>query len=65
MDEDLSRRLTELEAKLDAVYASAEKTRKYLFWSGVVAILLIVVPLLILPALIPAFLGSVSIPSGY
>jgi hypothetical protein len=66
MDEsELLRKLAELEAKVDAVYASSEKVRKYLFWSGVVALLLIVVPLFLFPLVLPAFLQSVAVPAGY
>lgn len=58
-------RLDSLEAKVDAVYASSEKTRKYFLWTGIITLALIVIPLLILPLVIPAFLSSVSIPAGF
>jgi hypothetical protein len=62
---EILEKLAALEAKVDAAYVSAEKTRKYLLWSGIIAAALIVVPLLILPLVIPAFLSSVAIPTGY
>lgn len=69
MNEQLDRielKLAELEGKLDATYASAEKTRKILLWTGVVTIATIVIPLLIIPLLIPSFLASqgVGLPAG-
>lgn len=65
MDPELGKRLADLEAKMDAVYASSEKIRKYLLWSGIIALALIIVPLFLLPLVIPAFLQSVTIPAGY
>jgi hypothetical protein len=61
MQEQLDRmevKLAELEGKLDAVYASAEKMRKYFLWALWITLGAIVIPLLILPAVIPSFLAS-------
>lgn len=61
MQEQLDRmeiKLAELEGKLDATYASAEKMRKYFLWALYITIGAIVIPLLLLPAVIPAFLAS-------
>lgn len=63
MNEQLDRievKLAELQGKLDEVGESARKARLYLqvaLWVTVGAIL---VPLLILPMLIPAFLGALG-----
>lgn len=68
MPEQLNRielKLTELEVKVDAVYASAEKMRKYFLWTGIVTLAVIVVPLLLFPFIIPAFLSSGTLPAGY
>jgi len=64
-DGALFQKLAELEAKVDAVYASSEKIRKYFLWTGIITLLVIVVPLFLLPLVIPAFLQSVTIPPGY
>jgi len=66
MDEGMGARLTALEAKADAIFESVEKTRKIMLWTGIVTIAVIVVPLLLLPLFIPAFLatqglGSISL----
>ena len=63
--DEILARLSALEQKVDAVYASSEKIRKYFLWTGIITVLVIVVPLLILPLLLPAFLGSVTIPAGF
>jgi hypothetical protein len=68
MPEQLSRieaKLVEMEAKINATYASAEKMRKYMLWTAIITVGVIVVPLLILPFVIPAFLSSVTLPAGY
>lgn len=56
MDQDIQKKLVEQEAKLDAIYASVEKTRKYfvmVFW---VTIVTLVLPILGLFFAIPSFL---------
>ncbi len=50
-----------LGAKIDAVYVSAEKTRKILKWSGIITIVVVVVPLLLIPLLVPAFFAAEGI----
>lgn len=51
-------KLAELEGKVDAAFASVEKMRKYMMWTGIITIAVIVIPLLILPLFIPSFLAS-------
>lgn len=58
IDPELSARLDEIAAKADAAYRAAEKVRKYLFWTGVVTIALIVLPLIALAFVIPQFISS-------
>lgn len=58
-------KLAELEGKLDAVYASSEKMRKYFLTTLIVTIVLIIGPLLLLPLVIPAFLSSLVLPPGF
>jgi len=47
-------------AKLDEIYKSTEKTRKYIKWGMILSIVVIVVPLLFLPFAISKFLGIYS-----
>lgn len=47
-----------LSKKIDAIYISVEKTRKYLFWTFVITIVLFVLPLIGLLFAAPAFLSS-------
>ena len=59
MDEIL-KKLAELEAKVDAVYKSAEKTRKYFLWTLIISVVLFVLPLIALIFVIPSFLNAVG-----
>jgi hypothetical protein len=45
-------KLAELEKKIDALYASAEQTRKYFLWTGIITLAVILLPLLFLPFVI-------------
>jgi hypothetical protein len=49
MDPLLAARLDALEKKIDTVYASAEKTRKYFLWTGIITLVVIILPLFFLP----------------
>lgn len=63
MADEITIKLAELEGKIDAVYASVEKTRKYFLWTGIITVAVIVIPLLLLPLFLPAFLASQGVGS--
>jgi hypothetical protein len=58
IDPELLAKLNEIGAKADAAFRAAESTRKYLFWTGVITVALIVLPLIGLAFAIPSFIGS-------
>lgn len=58
MEPELNQRLTVLEQKVDAMYASVEKLRKYFLWTGVITLILFILPLIGLLFAIPSFLSS-------
>ncbi|MDE2213148.1 MAG: hypothetical protein KGJ34_01255 [Patescibacteria group bacterium] len=60
IDPELKAELERLEQKIDAAYRSAEKTRKYIFWTIVVSVVVIVVPLLFLPFAVNSLLSTYS-----
>jgi|GEM_PF-583824 len=62
IDPDLAVRLDEIAAKADAAYRAAEKVRRYLFWTGVVTVALIILPMIGLVFAIPAFMSSYVAP---
>ncbi len=69
MNEQLDRieaKLAELETRVALTYAAAEKTRKILWWTGVITVAAIAIPVLLIPLFLPAFMSSVSgsLPTG-
>jgi uncharacterized protein YqhQ len=58
METDVQKQIEELNRKMDEVYASVEKTRKYLLWTGIITLAIIVLPLIGLMFVVPSFLSS-------
>ena len=57
IDPELAARLDALEKKIDAVFVAADKVRKWMFWTGVITVVLFVVPLIGLVFALPSFLN--------
>lgn len=60
IDPELQAALDKLTAKIDAVYTSAEKTRKYILWTVIGTIALFVLPLFFVPFAIGSLLSTYS-----
>ena len=60
MEADIQQRLEQLEKKLDAVYLSVEKTRKYFLWTLIGTIVMFVLPFIGLAFALPSFLSYYS-----
>ena len=58
MQPDIQKQIEELDRKLDEIYVSVEKARKYFFWSMVVTLVVFVLPLIALIFIIPSFLND-------
>ncbi|MDD2657513.1 MAG: hypothetical protein PHD04_02525 [Candidatus Pacebacteria bacterium] len=58
IDPELLAKLNQIEEKAEKAYQAAESSRKYLFWTGVVTVALIVLPLIGLAFAIPSFISS-------
>ncbi len=58
IDPELAAKLEEIGAKADRAYHAAETVRKYLFWTGVVTVALVVIPLIGLAFAIPQFIST-------
>ena len=59
-EEQILQKLSELEEKLDNVYKSTERTRKYILWMFIISIVVVVLPLVGLIFVIPQFLSLYS-----
>lgn len=64
IESDFSTRLDTLEAKVDKIYISTEKTRKYFLWTLIAALVVTVLPLVGLIFVIPKFLETLAPFSG-
>lgn len=60
MEQDILRKLEELDKKLDAIYKSVEKTRKYFLFTLIVSVVFVVLPLVGLIFVIPMFLRTLT-----
>ncbi|MDQ5961515.1 MAG: hypothetical protein QG581_436 [Patescibacteria group bacterium] len=58
MDTELLARLDAQNKKLDAIYVSVEKTRKYFQWTLIATIVMFVLPLIGIAAIIPWFINT-------
>ncbi|OHB15313.1 MAG: hypothetical protein A2431_01435 [Candidatus Zambryskibacteria bacterium RIFOXYC1_FULL_39_10] len=58
MDQDTQNKMAGLEKKIDEIYASVEKTRKIIMWTGIITIAVIILPLIAMMFVIPSFLGN-------
>lgn len=60
MEQDILNRLQKNEEKLEMIYVSVEKTRKYFFWTLVMTIALVLLPAVGLVFAIPKFMETYS-----
>jgi hypothetical protein len=60
-DGDVSARLTAIEQRLEATFKAADKTRKYMMWTGIITIAMIILPLIGLLFVIPQYLNTLDI----
>ena len=63
-DAELRTQLVALNDKIDRVYASAEKTRKYFLTTAVITVVAFVLPLVGLVFAIPSFLSTYAALGG-
>ena len=61
MDQDLEQRLARIEQKLDATFKAADKTRKYMLWTGIITLAMIILPLIGLMFVIPQYLNTLDV----
>jgi hypothetical protein len=60
MEEELSKKLEDQEKKLEDIYRSVEKTRKYFLWTLIITGACFILPLIGLSIAIPQFLSIYS-----
>jgi len=58
MEPETNKKLIELEEKINRIYISVEKTRKYFFWTMIITVAVVVLPLLGLMFVLPSFMQN-------
>jgi len=56
MDPETTQKFEELNNKIDAIFRSTEKMRKYFLWTLIISVAVIVLPLIGLAVAIPKFI---------
>jgi len=60
MEQEILNKFEQQDKKLDAIYVSVEKTRKYFLWTMIISIATVVLPIIGLIIMIPWMLKIVS-----
>lgn len=60
MEQDIFIKLEEQERKLDDIYRSVEKTRKYFLWTLIITLVCFALPLIGLAIMVPQLINSYS-----
>ena len=60
METEILKKLEDQQIKIDQIYESVEKTRKYFQWTMIITVALFVLPLIGLFFAIPSFLSQYS-----
>ena len=60
MEEEILKKIEEQDKKLEAIYRSIEKMRKYFLWTLIISAVMIIVPLIGLTFVIPMYLKSLN-----
>jgi len=60
MENDILEKFKQNDEKLEKIFVSVEKTRKYIFWTMVITVVFLVFPIIGLVFAIPTFLSTYS-----
>lgn len=60
MEQEILKKLNEQEIKIEAIWQSVEKTRKYFLFTMIASLLMFVLPIIGLIIIIPIFLSNLS-----
>lgn len=61
MDQEIVKKFEIQEKKLDDIYHSVEKTRKYFMWTLIITVAMIVLPIIGLALVIPMFMQTLNL----
>ncbi|MCK9352461.1 MAG: hypothetical protein M0P76_06810 [Candidatus Pacebacteria bacterium] len=60
MEQEILEKIKQNDEKLDKIFISVEKTRKYFLWVLILSVILFILPLIGMLLAIPAFLSTAS-----
>ena len=58
MEQGFDQRLSILEEKINSIYISVEKTRKYFLWTMIITVVIVVLPAIALMFVLPMFMNN-------
>jgi CHASE3 domain sensor protein len=58
MEQEILKKIEEQQQKIDAIYVSVEKTRKYFQWTLIITVVTIVMPLVAIIILLPWLMST-------
>lgn len=65
MDQEILQKFQEQDKKLDAIFKSAEKTKKYFLWVLIISVAVIILPLIgiaiLIPRIVELYTGALGI----
>ena len=61
MDQEILKKFEEQDKKLDAIFKSVERTRKYFLWTFILSVAVMVLPLIGLAFVIPKFFATLNL----
>ena len=60
MEPEILNKVKELEAKIEKIYISVEKTRKYFQWAFIATIVFFILPLIVIAVILPSLMDSIT-----
>jgi len=60
MDLETKKILDDQSKKIDAIYTSVEKTRKYFLWTLIITLVVVILPLIGIAFILPTFVGVIT-----
>ena len=58
MEQEIIKKINALQEKIDKIYISTEKTRKYFLWTMIITTAVVVIPAIILGFVLPSFMTN-------
>lgn len=58
MEEEILQKIQEQQVKIDAMYESVEKLRKYFLWTLIITVVTVVLPIIVAMVILPPILNS-------